>query len=292
MKTERIFLVAPSLVRLILRERLVSKTVVEGYLGPASERTHFVRLEPSGCNLVLLSQTPEGSSEQRTKVPSTQAEALLEVCAGKVGYRRTHIRVGPGTEALLDRFEEPGPLDLLVLEFEHPAEAQGFVPPGWFGPEVTHDPAYQKARIALAGLPDPEEVEVTNASVIALVETLEASAGARQQLGAHAEAAAEPRPGNGGSHHDARQEARPETVRPVFTLPERPAVPVRPAVPPAAPTPGTVAPLPDPRFDEVLAGLTEALETAAGNGSNGSPEAAETPDATVEIRRTGSRGRR
>jgi CYTH domain-containing protein len=295
MKTERLFLIAPSLVRLILRERLVSKTVVEGYLAPASERTHFIRLEPSGCNLVLQVSGPDGSSEQRTKVPSTQAEALLEVCSGKVGYRRTHIRVGPGAEALLDRFEEPGALDLVTVEFEHPAEAQGFAPPGWFGPEVTHNPAYQKARMALAGLPDPEEVEVTNASVIALVETLEAAAGARQQLGPHAEAGADSRAaGNGGSHHEVRQEARPETARPVFTLPERPAVPVRPAVPPAAsaPAPGTVAPLPDPRFDEVLAGLTEALETAASNGANGSSEAAETPDAAVEMRRTGSRGRR
>ena len=95
MKTERMFLIAPSLVRLILKERLVSKQVVEGYLAPASERTHFVRLEPSGCNLVLQSWSAEGASEQRTKVPSTQAEALLEVCPGKVTYRRTHIRLAP-----------------------------------------------------------------------------------------------------------------------------------------------------------------------------------------------------
>ncbi|HEX8166788.1 MAG TPA: hypothetical protein VF601_13495 [Beijerinckiaceae bacterium] len=283
MKTERTFLIAPSLVRLILRERLVSKTVVEGYLGPAGERTHFVRLEPSGCNLVLLTQTSEGSSEQRTKVPGTQAEALLEVCAGKIGYRRTHIRVGPGTEAFLDRFEEPGSLDVLVLEFEHPAEAQVFAPPGWFGPEVTQDPSYQKARIALSGLPAAEDVEVTNASVIALVETLEAAAGARQT--AHAETAEPRAASNGGSQPEVRPEARPETVRPVFALPERPAAPV---VRPAA----SAVPLtPDPRFDEVLAGLTEALETA-GAGQNGSPETAETPDEPVEARRAGSRSRR
>jgi CYTH domain-containing protein len=223
MKTERMFLIAPSLVRLILKERLVSKQVVEGYLAPASERTHFVRLEPSGCNLVLQSWSAEGASEQRTKVPSTQAEALLEVCPGKVTYRRTHIRLAPGAEALLDRFEEPDALDLVAVEFEHPAEAEAFAPPGWFGPEVTQDPSYQKAAIALSGMPRADAVEVTNASVIALIETLEASAGARQQLGSHAEPAFEPRPGNGASHH----EPRPENARPVFTLPERPAAPVR-----------------------------------------------------------------
>ncbi|HEX8665984.1 MAG TPA: hypothetical protein VF744_18370 [Beijerinckiaceae bacterium] len=291
MKTERMFLVAPSLVRLILRERLVSKTVVEGYLGPPSERTHFIRLEPSGCNLVLQSAGPEGVSEQRTKVPSAQAEALLEVCAGKVGYRRTHIRVGSGAEALLDRFEEPGALDLVIVEFDHPSEAQAFPVPGWFGPEVTQDPSYQKARIALAGLPEPQDVEVTNASVIALVETLEAAAGARQQLPS-VETAAEARmAGNGAFHAEARPEPRVEP-RAVFSLPERSAAPSRPAAPLAAAGPepvGTVAPLPDPRFDEVLAGLTEALETAAGNGA---PEAAETPDEPVEARRAGSRSRR
>jgi CYTH domain-containing protein len=287
MKTERLFLIAPSLVRLILRERLVSRPVVEGYLGPAGERTHFVRLEPSGCNLVLQAAGPEGVSEQRTKVPSAQAEALLEVCAGKIGYRRTHIRVGSGAEALLDRFEEPGSLDLVIVEFDHPAEAQAFAPPGWFGPEVTRDASYQKARIALDGLPEAQDVEVANASVIALVETLEAAAGARQTAVADV---AEARPGNGGTHPEApRPEPRAE-ARPVFALPERPAF--RPAAPVAGPAPaapaGTVAPLPDPRFDEVLAGLTEALETAGNGGS----EAPETPDEPVEARRAGSRGRR
>ena len=175
MKTERMFLIAPSLVRLILKERLVSKQVVEGYLAPASERTHFVRLEPSGCNLVLQSWSAEGASEQRTKVPSTQAEALLEVCPGKVTYRRTHIRLAPGAEALLDRFEKPDALDLVAVEFEHPSEAEAFAPPGWFGPEVTQDPSYQKAAIALSGMPRADAVEVTNASVIALIETLEPS---------------------------------------------------------------------------------------------------------------------
>src|SRR5829696_2000298 len=193
MKTERMFLIAPSLVRLILKERLVSKQVVEGYLAPASERTHFVRLEPSGCNLVLQSWRAEGASEQRTKVPSTQAEALLEVCPGKVTYRRTHIRLAPGAEALLDRFEEPDALDLVAVEFEHPAEAEVFAPPGWFGPEVTQDPSYQKAAIALSGMPRADAVEVTNASVIALIETLEASAGARQQRRIPSRAAARER---------------------------------------------------------------------------------------------------
>ena len=97
MKTERMFLIAPSLVRLILKERLVSKQVVEGYLAPASERTHFVRLEPSGCNLVLQSWSAEGASEQRTKVPSTQAEALLEVCPARspTGARISGSRPAP-----------------------------------------------------------------------------------------------------------------------------------------------------------------------------------------------------
>ncbi len=283
MKTERMFLIAPSLVRLILKERLVSKQVFEGYLAPASERTPFVRLEPSGCNLVLQSWSAEGASEQRTKVPSTQAEALLEVCPGKVTYRRTHIRLAPGAEALLDRFEEPDALDLVAVEFEHPAEAEAFAPPGWFGPEVTQDPSYQKAAIALSGMPRADAVEVTNASVIALIETLEASAGARQQLGSHAEPAFEARLGNGASHH----EPRPETARPVFTLPERPAAPERPTAPvrPAAGAPLT----PDPRFDEVLAGLSEALETAGGRAAE---EEQPPPQAPVEIRRTGSRNRR
>src|SRR5918995_6398131 len=102
MKIERVFRVAPSLVRVILRERLVSTNIVEGYLPCTPGRTQFVRLEPANCQLVLQSSSHEVSAEERTKIPTVQAEALLEASVGRIGYRRSLIRLGADVDAFLD----------------------------------------------------------------------------------------------------------------------------------------------------------------------------------------------
>lgn len=264
MKTERRFLIAPSLVRLILKERLILKNVIEGYFAPTANRIHFVRVEPgAGSNIVLQSfGGPDGPVEERTKISPVQAEALLDVCAGQIAYRRTHVRIGPGLDAFLDRFEHPGALDLLAVEFDDPTTAEAFEVPGWFGPEVTADPQYHRGALAVQSLPEHVLIEVDNASVIALVDTLEGHAGQRQ---ANGDASHEPRAA-APAHHDLRA----ENGRPV--IPFAQASPQRPAV----------ARAPDARIDEVLAGLSEALE------SSGAVAAEEDPG---EVRHTGTRGR-
>jgi CYTH domain-containing protein len=264
-KTERRFLIAPSLVRLILKERFIVRNVVEGYFAPLPNRTHFVRVEPGGsCNIVLQTFGPDGPVEERTKISPSQAEALLDVCAGQTAYRRTHVRIAPGLDAFLDRFEQPAALDLLAVEFDDPASADEFSPPGWFGPEVTGDAAHKRSAMAVDGVPKTETVEVDNASVIALVDTLE-----RHAQRAHA--------GLNGENGEARIGAMPihhaENGRPVipFVTPAR-----------LQPAPG------DARIDEVLAGLSEALEsTGAVAGENGQDDSP-LPD----VRHTGTRSRR
>jgi CYTH domain-containing protein len=266
-KTERRFLIAPSLVRLIQKERFIVKNVVEGYFVPMPNRIHFVRVEPGGgCNIVLQTFGAEGSAEERTKVSPSQAEALLDICAGQIAYRRTHVRIAPGLDAFLDRVEQPGALDLVAVEFDDPAGAEDFTPPGWFGPEITDDPSYRRVAIAVDGLPKTEVVEVDNASVIALADTLEGHAAQR----VHA----------GGNGDDARvasvhHEMRSESGRPVIPFAERAqAAFVAASKPPA-----------DARIDEVLAGLSEVLESTGA--------VAEDEDAAAEeMRRTGKRARR
>jgi CYTH domain-containing protein len=262
MKTERRFLIAPSLVRLILRERFIVKTVVEGYFAPTPNRTHFVRVEPgAGSNIVLQTfGEPDGPVEERTKISQSQAEALLDVCAGQIAYRRTHVRIAAGLDAFLDRLEHPGALDLLAVEFDDPASAEAFEAPGWFGPEVTGDPAYRRAALAVEGLPAAVTIEVDNAAVIALVDTLEGHAAQRLTNG---DAAHEPRP--------VHQEMRAENGRPVIPFAERA----------QAPRPARV---PDARIDEVLAGLSEVLESTGAAAPEGGEDEA-------EPRRTGTRGR-
>src|SRR5215207_8389498 len=91
MKIERFFRVAPSIVRMILKEHLTATYVVEGYLRSTPERTQLVRLEPNGCHLLLQRLGDQKRTEERTKLPTDQAEALLDVSGGRVGYRRTLV---------------------------------------------------------------------------------------------------------------------------------------------------------------------------------------------------------
>jgi CYTH domain-containing protein len=276
MKTERRFLIGPSLVRLIQRERIATKDFVEGYLQSSPELTHFVRLEADVCHIVLQTFAQTKSTEERTRIPTAQADALLDVCAGKVVYRRTEVRLGHGPDAFLDRFEHPGGLNLLAVEFDDQDQANGFSPPAWFGPEVTQDPAYRRQSIAMNGLPSSEEVEVGNAAVNALLDTLEADASADQPLSAISQPPAEV------------STVAPETAR---DAPERmpPAVPFKlPSPAPApAPTPASAAdvppepPAPHPGFEAIMTGLAQAIETGAASTEAEAKEAHPAPKVQV-----------
>src|SRR5215212_5525010 len=169
---QRRFLVASSLARLIRKEQGVASRIVEGYFPPQPDRDHFVSLEPGHAYLVLAPLGGAGE-EERTEVPRSQAEALLAVCAGKVGFECTVVRLRDGKQVLLQRFVAPGPLDLLSIEFAAGEDADGFAPPVWFGPEVTQNPAYHRGSLARAGLPAPEDIPISNTMLEELLDLLE-----------------------------------------------------------------------------------------------------------------------
>src|SRR3954451_8990209 len=169
---QRRFLVASSLARLIRKEQGVAGRIVEGYFPPRPDRDHFVSLEPGHAYLVLAPLGGAGEAE-RTEVPRSQAEALLAVCAGQVGFEGTIVPLRAGQQALLQRFVAPGPLDLLSVAFAAGEDADGFVPPAWLGPEVTQNPAYHRGSLARAGLPASEEIPLSNAMIEELLDLLD-----------------------------------------------------------------------------------------------------------------------
>ena len=169
---QRRFQVASSLARLIRKEQGVAGRIVEGYFPPRPDRDHFVSLEPGHAYLVLAPVGGAGEAE-RTEVPRSQAEALLAVCAGKLGFEGTIVPLRAGQQALLQRFVAPGPLDLLSLAFAAGEDADGFVPPAWFGPEVTQNPAYHRGSLARAGLPASDEIPLSNAMIEELLDLLD-----------------------------------------------------------------------------------------------------------------------
>src|SRR3954453_20615496 len=182
--TQRRFLIASSLARLIRKEGGVAGRIVEGYLPARPDRDHFVSLEPGHSYLVLAPAKEGAGEEEQTEVPRAQAEALLAVCAGKVGFECTIVPLRGGTQALLQRFVAPGSLDLLSVEFAAGEDADGFVPPAWFGSEVTQNPAYHRGSLARAGLPAPEDIPLSNTMLEELLDLLEGTMAAQLGRGA------------------------------------------------------------------------------------------------------------
>jgi len=172
---QRRFLIASSFARLIRREQDMVGRIVEGYFPARPDRDHFISIEPGYCFLVLAPTSEEAGVEERTEIPRAQADALLPVCAGKVGFECTIVRLQGGKEAVLQRFVVPGSLDLLSVEFEDDADANGFAAPAWVGPEVTQDPAYDRGAMARVGMPEPEAIPLADAMLDELLDTLEES---------------------------------------------------------------------------------------------------------------------
>jgi CYTH domain-containing protein len=167
----RRFLVAPSLARLVRKERDAAN-VIEGYFADQPHRTPMVQLEGDHGRLVLLTHAPEGWAEEWVEIPRVQAEALLAVTVGQVGYTRTTLPVGKH-EVQLEHFIRPGRLDLISVEFDDEETAQRFIPPAWFGPEISADPAYQHWGLARDGLPALSEVELTAEALHSVLDLLE-----------------------------------------------------------------------------------------------------------------------
>ena len=161
--SQRRFLISASLSRLIRKEQGVAGHVIEGYFPARPDRDQFVSLEPGHCYLVLSTNREGAEAEERTELPRSQAEALLDVRAGQVGFECTIVRLRGGKQALLQRFIAPATLEFLSVEFEHAEDANASVPPSWFGPKVTRDAAYHRGTLARIGLPAPVEVPLANA---------------------------------------------------------------------------------------------------------------------------------
>jgi CYTH domain-containing protein len=171
MSITRRFLLAPSLARLLEQER-GGRHILEGYFADRHGRSLHVRVEEGTGSLVLVTAGPNGPMETGAALPLAQAEALLELAAGGLAYRRIVLSFGTGTTAVL-RVMAPGVLDLVSVGFEYEEQARAFEPPAWFGAEVTADPTYWNRSLALAGLPAAPEVELTDTALHGLLDRLE-----------------------------------------------------------------------------------------------------------------------
>ncbi|WP_210493867.1 hypothetical protein [Microvirga antarctica] len=195
MITTRRYLIASSLARLIRKERGGNR-LTEGHFPNQADRSSFVVIDGDKGSLVLVTTGNGFPVEERTDVPRTHAEALLDVTPGKVDYVRSTLSIG-AREVRIDRFVTPGPLDLISVDFEKEDDSRDFRPLPWFGPEVTGEAGYQNRAIALEGLPPSLDVPLSNAALNTLLDTLEGRLGANRtyapQKGARDAGEPEPR---------------------------------------------------------------------------------------------------
>ena len=169
MPIQRLFVIAPSLARLIQKER-GGEHVREGFFADQPQRSTFVRIEEARSSLILETGAHK-VSEERADLPPAHAQALLAVSQSQVEYLRTQLSIG-SYEIQVLHVVRPAPLDLVAVSVP-PEDEQDFHPLPWFGPEVSAEPAYQRRRLALEGIPDARDVDVTNGALNHLLDLLE-----------------------------------------------------------------------------------------------------------------------
>lgn len=129
--------------------------VTQGYIMIA-DKGGEVRLRQKDDKYYLTVKTGKGMvrSEYETEINKTQFEAVWPATKGrrieKVRYRIAY----QGKIIELDRYAgELTGLMTAEVEFKSEEDSQRFVPPEWFGEDVTNDSRYKNQSLALRGLP-------------------------------------------------------------------------------------------------------------------------------------------
>jgi len=129
----------------------------QGYLLVAPDGSARLRDADGACTLTVKSGSGLVRAEYEIAITRDQFGALWPATAGGRLEKRRYRMPADDLTFEIDVFE--GDLDglkLVEVEFLSEAAASAFVPPAWFGTEVTDDPAYTNASLATRGRTDGE----------------------------------------------------------------------------------------------------------------------------------------
>ena len=130
------------------------KAILQGYLALDGDTEVRVRRTPSGATLTIKHGGGEVRVEEELELDERRADALWELTAGRrVQKTRREMRVD-GVRVEVDEYF--GSLDGLIVaevEFDDEDAARAWMPPAWFGREVTGEPAYANRSLSVHGLP-------------------------------------------------------------------------------------------------------------------------------------------
>jgi adenylate cyclase len=130
----------------------------QGYIAVDGEVSVRIRITPVGAMLTIKAGSGLTRTEVELPLSGNQAEALWPGTArrriDKTRYRVPLDGDGESRVAEVDVYEGAlAGLCTVEVEFDSEAAATQFVPPPWFGRDVTDEQGWSNASLALHGVP-------------------------------------------------------------------------------------------------------------------------------------------
>ncbi len=129
----------------------------QGYIAEDGNVTVRIRIAGTGAQITIKAGTGMIRTEVEVEVSGDQAEALWQHTSGRrISKTRHRVLLDVlGTAVAEVDVYDGDLLGLFTVEVEFPTEdaALAFVPPPWFGREVTGQVAWTNAALARDGLP-------------------------------------------------------------------------------------------------------------------------------------------
>ena len=130
----------------------------QGYLAEEDGVEVRVRITTSSATLTVKSGSGMSRTEVEVEVALEQAEELWPLTVGrqidKIRYR-VELDDATGHVAEVDVYGGSlAGLRVAEVEFHSNEDAESFVPPSWFGREVTAEPGWSNGALARSGRPD------------------------------------------------------------------------------------------------------------------------------------------
>ena len=128
--------------------------ILQGYLALDGDTEVRVRRTPRGDTLTIKHGGGEVRVEEELELDARRADALWELTEGRRLQKTRRMMLVEGLEVSVDEyFGELGGLVVAEVEFDDEQAAREFMPPAWFGPEVTGQSEYANRSLSVHGLP-------------------------------------------------------------------------------------------------------------------------------------------
>jgi adenylate cyclase len=132
------------------------KLIEQGYLVISDEPGRPIEIRLRRVNRreteLTIKSKPAGQGRIEVEVPVDEGQfgTLWPLTAGqRIVKRRYPIPLPGGLLAEYDNYEDKlAGLKVVEVEFSDEEQARRFIPPAWFGREVSGDPAYSNAQLA------------------------------------------------------------------------------------------------------------------------------------------------